>query len=78
MHRSPVTYIHTAEAKHYKTIVDWGWYKCTEIDTGNICIDWTIRIRDTKMVMNGFTSNTILFIRKYLVAQNVIGSLSNP
>lgn len=44
-----VAFIQTAEAKHTKTIVDWGWYKCTEIDTGVICIDWRLRMRATKL-----------------------------
>ena len=44
-----VSFIQTAEAKHTKTIVDWGWYKCSEIDTGVICIDWIIRTRSRQV-----------------------------
>ena len=40
-----ITY--TAEAGPTKYKVDWGWYKCEEIDTGVVCIPWVILIKVT-------------------------------
>ena len=38
-----------ADAGPTKIIIDWGWYKCSELETNVVCIPWSLISQRTEV-----------------------------
>lgn len=43
------TFIQNADAGPTKIIIDWGWYKCSELETNIVCIPWSLISKRTEV-----------------------------